>query len=111
MMRQRFFGLALGALAGCPISSNHAIAQSDACAEGYVWREAFYGDHVCVSENTHDRAQSDNKNAAELRAGKYGDQCVQGLVWRLSMLRRYVYPMTDPVRIIRHEAVPGAGFH
>ena len=43
--------------------------------------------------------------------GKYGDQCVQGLVWRLSMLRRYVYPMTDPVRIIRHEAVPGAGFH
>ena len=83
-MWQRFVGLALGALAACPMSSNHAIAQSDACAGGYVWREAFYGDHVCVSENTHDRAQSDNKNAAELRVGKDGDQCVQGLVWRLA---------------------------
>ena len=59
-------------------------AQSDACAEGYVWREAFYGDHVCVSENTRDRAKSDNTNAAEFRVGKDSDQCVQGLVWRLA---------------------------
>ena len=81
---QRFFGLALGALAACPMCSSHAAAQSDACADGYVWREAFYGDHVCVAPDTHDRAKSDNANAAEFRVGKDTDQCVQGLVWRLA---------------------------
>ena len=25
------------------------------------------------------------------------------------MLRRYVYPMTDRIRLIKHEAVPGCG--
>jgi hypothetical protein len=29
--------------------TNRAFAQTDACVEGYVWREAFPDDHVCVS--------------------------------------------------------------
>jgi hypothetical protein len=52
--------------------------------EGYVWREAFDGDHVCVSPDTRERAKADNANAAELRWKKDNDECVQGAVWRLA---------------------------
>jgi hypothetical protein len=85
MVFRRSFGLALGALAGCHMSTGHAVVQyNNACAEGYVLREAFEGDHVCVTPETHDRAKSDNEHAAKLRAGKDSDQCVRGLVWRLA---------------------------
>jgi hypothetical protein len=58
---------------------------ADACIEGYVWREAFSGDHVCVTRAERTRVHADDE-AAESRIdpnGAYGsDSCVQGYVWR-----------------------------
>lgn len=67
-----------------------ALAQSeygpDTCRQGYVWREAFPGDHVCVSPDTRTQAARDNRQAAarrESNGGAYGpDTCRQGYVWR-----------------------------
>lgn len=34
------------------------------CVDGYVWREVFPGDHVCVTPETRDQAAADNAQAA-----------------------------------------------
>ncbi|HLH23643.1 MAG TPA: hypothetical protein VK066_14070 [Chloroflexota bacterium] len=58
----------------------------DTCVSGYVWREAFEGDHVCVTPETRRQAAADNAAAASRRepnGGAYGpDTCRQGFVWR-----------------------------
>jgi serralysin len=58
----------------------------DTCVAGYVWREAFPGDHVCVLEATRTQAANDNKLASQRRSptgGPYGpDTCRPGFVWR-----------------------------
>src|SRR5450432_3389008 len=52
---------------------------------GWVWREAYTNDHVCVTPETRTQAAADNA-AAPSRVnphGAYGpDTCVQGYVWR-----------------------------
>lgn len=58
----------------------------DTCAQGYVWREAFPGDHVCVSPAERNQAAYDNFQAAA-RVDPYNhaygpDTCIQGYVWR-----------------------------
>jgi hypothetical protein len=32
----------------------------DTCLQGFVWREAFEGDHVCVTPDRRDQAAFDN---------------------------------------------------
>jgi hypothetical protein len=63
-----------------------AEAQSDQCLPGYVWREAFPGDHVCVTPETRAQAAYDNSQASALiepGGGAYGpNTCRQGYVWR-----------------------------
>jgi hypothetical protein len=58
----------------------------DTCKQGYVWRDAFAGDHVCVTPEVREQARNDNKQAAERvqpGGGAYGpDTCKQGFVWR-----------------------------
>lgn len=58
----------------------------DTCKQGYVWREAFPGDHVCVTPDVRQRVWSDNSQAAQRvqpGGGAYGpDTCKQGYVWR-----------------------------
>jgi hypothetical protein len=58
---------------------------ADACLQGFVWREAYTGDHVCVTSEERGRVAADNA-AARSRIdpnGAYGaDSCVQGYVWR-----------------------------
>ena len=72
----------LGVLALCPA----VAAPVDACIPGYVWREAYPGDHVCVTPTGRDQAAADNQRAAERRTpggGAYGpDTCKPGFVWR-----------------------------
>jgi hypothetical protein len=47
-----------------------------ACTPGYVWREAFPGDHVCVTPESRAQAARDN-------AGPYhAEPCRPGYVWR-----------------------------
>jgi hypothetical protein len=58
----------------------------DTCKQGYVWREAFAGDTVCVTPDRRDQAYVDNA-AAEARrepnGGVYGPAtCQSGYVWR-----------------------------
>jgi hypothetical protein len=56
------------------------------CIQGYVWREAIPGDHVCVTPEVRDQAAEDNRLADSRRSptgGDYGpDTCLQGYVWR-----------------------------
>jgi hypothetical protein len=62
------------------------IRGADICKEGYVWREAVMGDHVCVTPQTRNQAKADNARASERRqpgSGAYGpDTCKGGFVWR-----------------------------
>jgi hypothetical protein len=58
----------------------------DTCKNGFVWREARPGDHVCVTPQTRSQTAADNRMAASRRSpngGPYGpDTCKQGYVWR-----------------------------
>jgi hypothetical protein len=58
----------------------------DTCLEGWVWRGAVAGDHVCVTGVARDQAAYDNSQAAARRSptgGAYGpDTCQSGWVWR-----------------------------
>jgi hypothetical protein len=56
------------------------------CVAGYVWREAFRGDAVCVRPGIREQARRDNLAGPSRRqpgGGAYGpDTCRQGFVWR-----------------------------
>ena len=56
------------------------------CLQGYVWRQAFGGDYVCVAPATRSQAAADNAVAVsrvQPAGGSYGQYtCVQGYVWR-----------------------------
>lgn len=68
-----------------PVFTPPTLAPADACADGYVWREAFAGDHVCVVPATRTAAAADNAAAASRvdPAGAYGPAtCLAGYVWR-----------------------------
>ncbi len=58
----------------------------DTCQQGFVWREAYPGDHVCVTPATRSQAAADNAQADARRArggGLYGpNTCRSGFVWR-----------------------------
>jgi hypothetical protein len=64
----------------------------DQCQPGYVWRDAFGSDHICVTGGRREQIATENANAhrtvdPECRAGlktcPYGpSQCRQGYVWR-----------------------------
>jgi hypothetical protein len=55
------------------------------CLPGFVWRNAYPGDAVCVTPQSRDQAASDN-SAAPSRVdpnGPYGpNSCIQPYVWR-----------------------------
>ncbi|MGV3650417.1 MAG: hypothetical protein ACO1OK_03260, partial [Devosia sp.] len=57
----------------------------DTCRDGYVWRDAAPGDHVCVTPNSRAIAADEN-SAARSRIdprGAYGpNTCIPGFVWR-----------------------------
>jgi hypothetical protein len=59
---------------------------AQACVQGYVWREAVEGDHVCVTATTRQQAWNDNAQADNRRqpgGGHSGfETCRQGYVWR-----------------------------
>ena len=62
-----------------------AAYRTEGCRPGYVWREAFPEDSVCVITEQADQAKLDNAAAdsridAESPYGPLG--CLQGYVWR-----------------------------
>ncbi|MCA1978971.1 MAG: hypothetical protein LDL19_06995, partial [Thiobacillus sp.] len=76
----------LAGLIGVGLATLAFAAPRDACIEGYVWREAYPGDHVCVTPEVREQAAADNRQAAarrEPQGGAYGpDTCKPGFVWR-----------------------------
>jgi hypothetical protein len=55
------------------------------CLRGYVWRQAYAGDYVCVTPATRSRAAADNAAAADriASAAAHGaGTCRHGYVWR-----------------------------
>jgi hypothetical protein len=56
------------------------------CLIGYVWRQAYAGDYVCVTPATRSQAAADDAAASsriQQGGGLYGPYtCLQGYVWR-----------------------------
>jgi len=79
-----------GVLAGSSSSPAPAPAPAlpygpDTCKNGYVWRDAIPGDHVCVRPNRRSTAAHENAIAGSRvdPAGAYGpNTCKPGFVWR-----------------------------
>jgi hypothetical protein len=73
---------------GSALVAAPALAQPydpETCRDGYVWRDAFPGDHVCVTPQTRTQTAQDNSqaNARRQPGGAYGpDTCRPGYVWR-----------------------------
>jgi hypothetical protein len=70
-----------------------AVHISGACVAGYVWRLAVADDHVCVTQETRDQVESDNKLAPArvMNGGGYGaDTCISGFVWREAVPQDHV---------------------
>lgn len=68
----------LGGLACLP-----SPAAADPCLPGFVWREAFPGDQVCVPPASRERAARDNAAAASRKQpDPPGEACRDGFVWR-----------------------------
>ena len=63
-------------------SKNFILTPADVCKQGFVWREAVSGDHVCVPPASHARAAQDNSAAVSRRQAANSDSCKAGFVWR-----------------------------
>ena len=78
--------LVAGLVCGLAATTRAESPPSDACRQGYVWREAVPGDHVCVTPAIRQQAAEDNAQAGARRqpgGGAYGpNTCVDGYVWR-----------------------------
>ena len=75
-----------GALVMIAVAPAITAQSAPACAQGYVWRDAFPGDGVCVTPTVRAQAAEDNREAMNRRepgGGAYGpDTCRSGYVWR-----------------------------
>lgn len=54
----------------------------DTCISGYVWREAFVGDTVCVTPDVRDQTAEDIVQADARREPGGSLNCISGYVWR-----------------------------
>ena len=86
MHRSRQYVLVAGFAAGLSMTVVQPASAQDSCRQGFVWREAFPGDHVCVTPQTRTQAAQDNRQADTRRqsgGGDYGpNTCRPGYVWR-----------------------------
>lgn len=93
--------LLLSALGAAPAVQAEPLAYGpDTCRNGYVWRDAAPGDHVCVRPASRSRAAAENAAAASLidPLGAYGPYtCINGYVWR-EAFRGDVVCVTPPRR-------------
>lgn len=81
-----------GTAAIAPPPAEAALAYGPyTCKPGYVWREAFYGDKVCVTPSDRDAIMSENANAY-WRTSSSGNPrwCYSGYVWREARPTDYV---------------------
>jgi hypothetical protein len=78
------FGAGVVAVAAVIAIAPQSTRAQNTCQQGFVWREAFQGDDVCVTPETRAQAAQDNSQASARRQpGAYGpDTCLPGYVWR-----------------------------
>lgn len=92
-------GLHLPVVTALPTPSGIIGDPSVPCLQGYVWREAYQGDYVCVTPDIRAGAAADNAAAASRIApggGAYGQYtCLQGYVWRQVVPDDYVCVTPD----------------
>jgi hypothetical protein len=86
-MVRAFRCLTLICTIAAPLTTSTAMAEASPatpCRPGYVWREAFAGDYVCVTPEVRAQAQIDNSTIDRTQPdGAYGPQtCKSGYVWR-----------------------------
>jgi hypothetical protein len=86
------FAVSLTAFSGLAVTTSARAGGAygpDTCQQGYVWREAFPGDHTCVRPSQRGRAAIDNSQAGNRVSASdrsYGSEtCEQGYVWRESV--------------------------
>jgi len=48
---------------------NGGASGPDTCAQGFVWRDAYEGDHACVTPADRAAAAADNRAGSSRRAG------------------------------------------
>jgi hypothetical protein len=82
--------IGIGAVAyafiGRPLPTADDPVETKGCKPGFVWRNAIFGDNVCVSRSDHNETMAQNANASRNRSesgGAFGPQtCRTGYVWR-----------------------------
>jgi hypothetical protein len=63
-------------------AASAVIAAAEPCKPGYVWRDKFDGDALCVTPAERDAAHAENPNR-QPGGGAYGpNTCKPGYVWR-----------------------------
>lgn len=78
-----------GALSGMYGMTGPAAAADDlvygpeTCVQGYVWRQAFEGDTVCVTPGFRSQVLADNA-ATNARRQPGSPNCISGYVWRVA---------------------------
>jgi hypothetical protein len=78
-----------GVLAGMYGMAQPAAAEGDlvygpeTCIQGYVWRQAFDGDSVCVPPGFRSQVLADNAEA-NARRQPGSQNCISGYVWRVA---------------------------
>lgn len=74
------------ALASLSTQTMAATPPANVCVQGYVWREAYSGDTVCVTPQRRSSVLQENAAArshVNPSGGAYGrDTCLDGYVWR-----------------------------
>src|SRR5579863_5999228 len=87
-------GLTLPTVPTLPTPSGTIGVPGVPCLMGYVWRQAYSGDYVCVTPGQRSQAAADNAAAQgriQAGGGAYGQYtCQQGNVWRQVVPDDYV---------------------
>jgi hypothetical protein len=77
------------------------------CSPGYVWREAYPGDVICVEPPRRDAVRSENEIASarvQPGGGAYGpDTCSSGYVWREARPADHVCVTPDSRALVARE--------
>lgn len=82
----------------------------DTCKQGYVWRDAIPGDHVCVTPQSRQIAAQENATAGARvdPNGAYGpNSCKQGYVWREAYQGDVVCVTPQRRSIVKQENIDG----
>lgn len=82
----------------------------DTCKDGFVWRDAIPGDHVCVTPDRRSTSASENAIAGSRvdPGGAYGpNSCVAGFVWREAYSGDVVCVTPDRRSQVKQENIDG----